>query len=627
MNVFLGIGVLALCYLAFAFVRLGFHQRLPLLFRRWSSINQVLEEAERRHGESIIIELESPLSWRMPQLPQSPQLLHPQSQPERARSTQAGGDEANDGRLWSAASALRCVRRLAGMFDDLLTEQCERIAIYKENEFDLYLFGTAALRSSAIAVPINGNMDSTIALGYLGYVGASVLVTDSVRFERLRASGAWPQSLRNIVIVDGDVEPLVDATPARRPTIRSLAGLLAAAAPQTQARAERCKPGLEDPHFIVHTSGTTGIPKGVLLTGVGLLHSLRAVAVFNLISRRDLVYLALPMNHQIVQLYLQAIFLLGVRTVINREFDGKRVLGTLAERRVSVFFGFPIAYVQLLEAGLERAELARMRVWGTTADASHEVFQRPAVRQGRFFRDLGIPVDGSLFVDGLGSSEVGVAALMRIVTPWTTHFGRRVGRRAPMGPRIKITDEFGCKVPAGQAGRLMIKGHCMLAGYWNAHDKLFAATRDGWWFTGDIVRRERDGELVHLDREVDVIASRRGPVYTLLLEEHLHRHSAVMDVCVFGVPDLNDADGAQLPAAVIALRSSHKAYPRERLERELNAELPPEQQLAFVQVVPWSEFPMGVTGKTLKRRLRETVGRQDEQAARAVATETIAVTQ
>jgi long-chain acyl-CoA synthetase len=614
MNIIIGVGVLVFFHAAFAFVRLGFHQRLPLLFRRWNSINQVLEEAERRHGENIVIELECPLSWRMPQPVQSG-LPH---------AAQVPGDDARDARLWSAASALRCVRHLAGVFDSLLADPHERIAIYKANEFDLYLFGAAALRSGAIAVPINGNMDGTIALGYLDYVGASVLITDKAHLERLRASGGWPQGLRSIVVVDGDDEPLVHAVSVRRPEIRSIGSLLGGIAPQTQERSECCKPGLEDPHFIVHTSGTTGIPKGVLLTGVGLLHSLRAVAVFNLISRRDLVYLALPMNHQIVQLYLQAIFLLGVRTVINRDFDGRRVLAALAERRVSVFFGFPIAYVQLLEAGLDRAGLSRMRIWGTTADASHEVFQRPAVRQGRFFRDLGIPVDGSLFVDGLGSSEVGVAALMRIVTPWTERFGRRVGRRAPMGPRIKVADESGRSVPAGQAGRLMIKGQCMLAGYWNAHDKLFAATRDGWWFTGDIVRRERDGELVHLDREVDVIATCRGPVYTLLLEEYLHQHPAVMDVCVFGV---DGTEGTQAPAAVVALRASHQAYPRERLERELNASLPSGQRLAFVRVVPWSEFPMGVTGKTLKRRLRETAGAWSGQSPSPTVAEAVAAVQ
>lgn len=590
------VALLLACYAGFVFVRLGFHQRLPLLFKRWRSINQVLEEAERRHGERVLIELGAPLSWSLPDA--------------------AAGATSR----WSAGSALRCVRHLAGVFDSLVLEQNERIAIYKTNEFDLYLFGSAALRSGAIAVPINGNMDAAIALGYLGQTGASVLLTDAAHLEALRGAGAWPACLRHVVVVDGSARAAPGGTPAR-PRVSALRELLAGGTPQTPQQEALRKPGLDDPHFIVHTSGTTGIPKGVLLTGTGLLHSLRAVAVFNLISRRDLVYLALPMNHQIVQLYLQAIFLLGVHTIVDCAFDGARVLDELAARRASVFFGFPIAYIGLMEAGLERAVLPHMRIWGTTADASHEVFQRAAVRQGGFFRDIGIPVDGSLFVDGLGSSEVGIAALMRIVTPWTRRFGRRIGRRAPLGPRIRIADAHGRAVPSGQAGRLLIKGSCMLAGYWNAHDQLYGASRDGWWFTGDIVRRERGGELVHLDREVDVIHTRRGLVYTLLVEERLHLHPAVLDVCVFGVPH---GGGGHAPAAVVALRGSHRAYPQQRLADELSAALAPEQQLAFMRVVDWSEFPIGVTGKTLKRTLRERHGAPAAQPQHSAAPQTAA---
>ena len=572
----------------FLFIRLGFHQRLPLLFKRWTSINQVLEESARRHGDRVIIELETPLSW-----------WHLERAGQRP-----GGLEAT--RHWSARDALECVRRLAGCLDRLVAERGERVAIFKDTEFDLYLFGTAALRSGAIAVPLNGQMDPAIASGYLRSIGVSVLVTDSAHWQALCAAGL-PEGLRHVIVTDAaegapPLGALAEGSKADAPLVHALQRLLDSGTPQSPGRERDARPGLDDPHYVVHTSGTTGIPKGVLLTGNGMLHSLRAVAVFNLISRRDTVYLALPMNHQIVQLYLQAIFLLGVKTVVNTRFDGTRALQALAERKASVFFGFPIAYIQLLEAGLETAFLPRMRIWGTTADASHEVFQRAAVRHGRFFRDLGVPVDGSIFVDGLGSSEVGIAALLRIATPWTREYGRRVGRRAPMGPHIKVADAAGREVPVGLAGRFMIKGPHMLAGYWNAHDKLYGASQDGWWFTGDIMCRLPNGELVHLDREVDVIHTARGPLYTLLLEERLHPHPAVMDVCVFGVPA---EDGHARPAAVVALRGSHRHYPVPRLVAELQAALDEEERLAFVEVVSWSEFPLGVTGKTLKRRLRE----------------------
>jgi len=83
----------------------------------------------------------------------------------------------------------------------------------------------------------------------------------------------------------------------------------------------------------------------------------------------------------------------------------------------------------------------------------------------------------------------------------------------------------------------------------------------------------------------------------------------VMDVCVFGVR----SGEHQAPAAVVALRRTHRRYPLERLRRELQSALGDEEQLAFIEVMPWSEFPLGVTGKTLKRRLRETFLAQPPQ--------------
>ena len=561
----IAISLLLLGYLLFAAARLGYIGRLSLLATWDDRIDRALEFAARRHGERKLVELAQPLAWH--------------------------GEQH-----WSAPQILDMAKRLAACWHHLGAREGDRIAIYKANHFDYFLFSVAALRLGAIAVPINVNVAPEIAAGYMERMGAKLLVSDSAGWQKLADLGAGrlPATVEQVVLADA-----ADHSDAGRPLLHGLQELLAAELPAAPEPGR----GPEEPLYIVHTSGTTGVPKGVILKSEGIAQSLRSIVLFNPVSRRDLACFALPLNHQVSHLYLHGVLLMGVRCIVDSELAAPGLVRQLQRSKPTVFFGFPITYTRLMQAGALDLDLSSVRIWGTTADASHEVQQRAFIPHGSFFTRLGIPKRGSLFVDGLGSSEVGIAALLRIATPWTQKFARRVGRKTPLGPQIKIANADGTPVPRGEVGRLMIKGKSMFGGYWNAHDVFYAATHDGWWFTGDMVRLGDDGELVHLDREVDVIHTARGPAYTLPLEEIVLKQDGVLDTCVFGVRP--QPDSAEVPAAVVALRRDAHIDDAETFRCALNQQLPEEQQLAHLWLIDWSEFPIGATGKTLKRRLRE----------------------
>ena len=127
-----------------------------------------------------------------------------------------------------------------------------------------------------------------------------------------------------------------------------------------------------------------------------------------------------------------------------------------------------------------------------------------------------------------------------------------------------------------------MRGKTVFDTYWNNPALTQEAIRDGWFFTGDVARFSRDGHLVQLDREVDVIRSAAGDIYSLLIEEVVHKHPAVYDACVYGA---RQGDGTQAPAAAIALRAGVEIEPA-RLQEELNAMLPPTTQLSFVEILP-----------------------------------------
>jgi long-chain acyl-CoA synthetase len=563
---------LALAYLGYVFVRLGFPQRLALLLRMRGNLSGILEESSRRHGDKILIELQETIAW-------------------------AGAYGAN----WSANQILTTSIRLSSIWAMLGLKSADRLAIYKANQFDIFLFSASAIRIGAIASPINCNVPAAVAARYLEKIGARVLVTDQAGYARLFEDGTIvpPGTIEKIVITDATAQSRQAIVDLSAPL--SLSALLELSLPPVPLHAL----GAEDPLYIVHTSGTTGAPKGVILQSKGLIQSLRSALLFNFVSRRDLAYLAVPLNHQVSQLYLHFVLLLGVRCILNLDFDPLRILHTLEKRRPTVFFGFPITYTRMIASGSDALPLDSVRVWATTADASHEVQQRAFVNKGCFFKQLGLPLPGALFVDGLGSSEVGIAALLRIVTPWTRRFDRRVGYPTPFGPKLKIVDASGNAVSRGDPGRLMIKGACMFAGYWNAHDTLYSSTRDGWWFTGDMVRQDKRGEFIHLDREIDAMHTLHGAVFTLPIEEMVLKYPGVLDTCVFGI---RDTLGVDLPAAVVALSDGAPQHAAQMLQTELNANLAERDKLHYLWVIPWNDFPIGATGKTLKRCLRETYG-------------------
>lgn len=548
-------------YLAFAVVHLGFPGRLALLARWNNRIDEILEASAQRHGERALIELAEPLAWTAQ-------------------------------RCWTAGQALDAVEQISAVCAYLGVRPGERVAICKANAFDYFLFSVAAIRIGAIAVPMNANVAARTASRYMERMGVTLLFTDQAVWQRLR--GDAPATVRHVVLADAP-----RGTPHAGCAVHGLDALLALKLPPATRRPR----GPADPLYIVHTSGTTGVPKGVILNAEGLAQSLRSTMLFNLVSPRDVASFALPLNHQVSQLYLHGALLMGVRCIVNGDLAAPALIRQIEHSRPTVFFGFPITYTRLMAAGAHKRALDSIRIWGTTADASHEVQQRAFLPHGSFFRRLGLPWRGSLFIDGLGSSEVGIAALLRITTPWTRRYGRRVGRRTPLGPQIRIADRDGQPVPQGTPGLLMIKGKSMFGGYWNAHDTLYANTRDGWWFTGDVMQQAADGEFFHLDREVDVMRTASGPVYTLPMEEIILKCPGVLDATVFGVRENAHAD--EVPAAVVAWRADAQPIGAAALQRELNRTLAPQEKLRHVWVIAWDDFPIGATGKTLKRQLRE----------------------
>ena len=579
MRVTLFVAALILAYGGFLVWRLGIHQRLPLAFGP-ISLESIPDRAARRHGERLLYTCDCPVGWRVPAL----------------------SERYSDDVSWSAVRIKSTAGYLATMLRECFdVQRGERVAILKQNHFDIHLLIAGIVRAGAIAVPLNGAFDGGGVSQYLDQVGATILFTDTATLRRLIAEGGGWGVVRTVVIADRP-----QPAPTLPPTLRVV--WIEDALSVVTHESAAIRRGADDPMYLVHSSGTTGFPKAVILRNDAQSHAVRGWLCYVHLSRtRDRGYVAVPNNHQAVILTFNSSLLLGLRVHWDSSyglsgFDPAHVISALARGRFTAYFGFPITYTQLKEVDLSRYDLSRMRIWASTADASHAAIQRAFVALGGAFRSVGLPVSGSVYLDAQGSSEVGTPSVLRYVTRFSRHFDRRVGRpgSTPFGPRVRIARD-GVVVRRGEVGRLEVKGRTVFKAYWNNPATTSEAIRDGWFFTGDVARQDRDGHLIQLDREVDVIRTAHGPVYSLLIEEKIHQHPAVFDACVYGE---RLADGTQAPAAAVALRAGHILSAPE-LRSALNARLDGRQQLSTVDVIDWTEFPIGLTGKTLKRVFRE----------------------
>jgi long-chain acyl-CoA synthetase len=578
-------------YLGFAAVRVGLHQRTVLALGP-ISLDTIPDRAARMYGNRPLFTCDTPVRWDVPALT----------------------ERYPDATEWNAHRIVLTASSVASMLAQVVgVKRGDRVAIFKENHFDIHLLHVSVVRAGGVACTVNGKFAAEHVELYLNNLGSTALISDVATLRRVLRAGGTFGSVQTIVVAEkksetagAELRELLDRGSHAVQIVWIEEAL------RTVVNGSRSiSRGRDEPLYLVHSSGTTGFPKAVILRNGAQSHAVRGWLSYVHVSRsRDKGYMAVPNNHQAVILTFHGLLLLGVPVhwtcAYDRDgFDANTVIRELAAGGFTGFFGFPITYTQLAQVDIGAHDLRRMRFWASTADASHEAIQRRFVAVGGVFRGVGLPLDGSIFLDAQGSSEVGTPSVLRYITRFTKRFERRVGRpgSTPFGPSVRVVGENGRAVARGEAGRLEVKGKTVFAGYWNNQPLTSAAMRGSWFFTGDIVRRAPDGHLVQLDREVDVIHTTAGPVYSLLIEEKIHKHPAVFDACVYGA---RQPDGSQLPAAAIALRQAGERQPTAtELRDELNAMLTVEEQLQRLEIMDWDDFPMGVTGKTLKRVFRD----------------------
>ncbi len=368
---------------------------------------------------------------------------------------------------------------------------------------------------------------------------------------------------------------------------------------------------------LIHSSGTTGTPKSTMLAHRQFWVGKESRMVRFPAESYDRLMCLMPHTHAGGLSYFMTAALIGLPMVAMSDWRRSVVEPVMKEFQPTMVASFPRSFVELATGEPPVDASKCVHTWFNTGDSAHFAHIRKLVQLGTrpaglikpWLLPLGKAEErnspGSQFIDGLGSSEMGMALFGHAITSETPRSDRCVGKPVEVVESAVILDDSGCPVPDGTAGLLAVRTPTRTPGYWNDRAMTERFELAGYWLTGDIARRDPDGTFFHLDRTVDVIETADGPVYSLPIEEILLADCAdlIFDCSVIGV---SSHDG-QRPVAIVRLQPGLTEPTTGVLITRLNAALAdakfPSLHAAVVAQTD-EDFPTGVTGKALKREQR-----------------------
>jgi long-chain acyl-CoA synthetase len=343
-----------------------------------------------------------------------------------------------------------------------------------------------------------------------------------------------------------------------------------------------------DTAVILYTGGTTGAPKGVMLSHENINAAIHTV-VFNERSRpEDRALCFLPFNHVFGQMHIMNATILSAGCLeLLPGFDMDRVLDVLAAGQVTKFFAVPTIYVRLLSMDRLKERLGSVN-YCLSAAAS---VAAESVRQWKERTDLAI-------YEGYGMTE---AAPTVTYNHYYRHVIGSVGTEVP-GVEIQIRDQSGNRLETGQEGEICARGPNIMKGYLDNPEATEAAFWKGGWFrSGDIGLFDDDGYLFIVDRLKDMIITGGENVYPREVEDVLYTREEVEECAVIGLPD---PEWGERVCAFIIPRSG-KRFDQEEIRTYLKSRLSSFKVPKEYRVV--KELPRSPAGKILKRELRKEV--------------------
>lgn len=504
------------------------------------------------------------------------------------------------GRCTTYRQATALIDRAAGGFRRLGVQRGTRVALGLPNTPASVLTYYAVLQAGGTVVNLNPIATDRQIAHQIADSGAEIAVTVDVQPVHDRIVAALARArLRHVVVCRmADMLPLPQrlmfllrgraslARVADDTRVLDFAGLLALAA------ADGRQPGqTAETAVIQYTGGTTGEPKGALLSHANLCANVAQLRAWftQAVPGNERLLAVLPFFHCFgMTAVMNFAIALGGELVILPRFRPAEVLRSIERRRITLLVGVPALFRALLDCPeAERTDFSSLKVGVSGGDVLPETLARDFATR-----------TGVKLAEGYGLTECSP-----VVTCSNPLEGiERAGSCGLPLPGtdlvIKGAEPPHAVLPANEFGEVCVRGPQVMRGYWNQPQASQEALRDGWLHTGDLGRLDQDGFLHFVSRRPDVIAVRGYKVYARTIEGAIRRHQAVADVAVLGVPD---RVRGEVPKACIVLRQGGR-LDADGLRAFLADKLSPIEMPRVFEFC--ASLPKSTYGKVLKHQLR-----------------------
>ena len=480
------------------------------------------------------------------------------------------------GRRFSFEQMNERVGRLAAHLKSIGIERGDRVGFLAMNSTDVMEMVFATWRIGAISLALNFRLTAKELAFIINDAGPKAIFTDtafSVVTEEL-------QTLTEVAHwIEGD--GVGGDTTYERAIAQSSSPILKKDLNQTLG--EQC--------LLMYSSGTTGLPKGVIIT-----HEMMLYSAVNLVGgcylNRDCVnFTVMPLFHiGGLNIFACPAIYVGGTVVVQRTFEPGEALNVLSDKELGVthFLGVPAIYNALrVHPNNPQTDFTNVRVMLAGAEAVPDALVR-------WWFDRGVKIQ-----EGYGMTES--AASNCVLPPEDVPDMVGSAGKAALHTEMKIVREDGTDAEPGELGEIWMRGPAITPGYWNrpeANEKSFV---DGWFRSGDVGRQDADGYFYIEDRVKDMYISGGENVYPAEVENSLYEMEQIAEVAVIGVPD---SKWGEVGCAVVALMDGMSLTLDEVVEH-CQGKLATFKQPAHLAIV--EALPRNATGKVLKFKLRETI--------------------
>ncbi|ALS79521.1 long-chain fatty acid--CoA ligase [Planococcus sp. ANT_H30] len=341
----------------------------------------------------------------------------------------------------------------------------------------------------------------------------------------------------------------------------------------------------DDLFAIMYTSGTTGNPKGVMLSHRNIIAGALSLSQVCEVDYNDIIGHVAPLTHG-ANFLSHVAWLFGLTQVVYNKFEPEEFLDVLVEDNISVLFLVPtMVNLMIQHPKFDASKLATVKSINMAGSPIAASKLQEALDKA-----------GNIFVETYGQVEAPMCITMMPRNEIHEHLDScgRIG----VFVDVKIVDDEGNEVPYGEVGEIIAKGSLVMQGYWNNEKATNETLKDGWLHTGDLGKRDEFGYVYIVDRKKDVIISGGVNIYPREVEEVLNLHKGVKETCVIGIPD--DKWGESVIAFVVP-------NGREEVTVDQLIVLCKENLASFKkpkEVFIVDELPKSSYGKILKREMK-----------------------